>query len=69
MIGGAYGGSMKIIVNCDIVVASSDARLCFPEVKRGFMLYPHQPVLVDPRVMTLIKPEVDGRRIEVVIQL
>ena len=35
MIGGAYGGGMEILVNCDIIVASSDAKFSFPEVKRG----------------------------------
>ena len=33
--GGAYGGGMEIILNCDIVVASEDAKLALPEVKRG----------------------------------
>ena len=35
MNGGAYGGGMEIILNCDIVVASEDAKLALPEVKRG----------------------------------
>ena len=26
---------MEILVNCDIIVASSDAKFSFPEVKRG----------------------------------
>ncbi|EJF67139.1 enoyl-CoA hydratase/carnithine racemase [Dichomitus squalens LYAD-421 SS1] len=33
--GGAYGGGMEIILNCDIVIASEDAKLALPEVKRG----------------------------------
>ena len=33
--GGAYGGGMEILLNCDIVVASEDAKLALPEVKRG----------------------------------
>lgn len=35
VIGGAYGGGMEILLNCDIIVASSDAKFSFPEVKRG----------------------------------
>lgn len=35
VIGGAYGGGMEMILNCDIVVASHDAKFAFPEVKRG----------------------------------
>ncbi|KAH9948189.1 enoyl-CoA hydratase/carnithine racemase [Amylocystis lapponica] len=33
--GGAYGGGVEIILNCDIVVASEDATLALTEVKRG----------------------------------
>ncbi|KAF8890099.1 enoyl-CoA hydratase [Infundibulicybe gibba] len=33
--GGAYGGGMEMILNCDIVVASADAKFALPEVKRG----------------------------------
>ncbi|KAF9446507.1 enoyl-CoA hydratase [Macrolepiota fuliginosa MF-IS2] len=33
--GGAYGGGVEIILNCDIVIASNDARFALPEVKRG----------------------------------
>ncbi|KAH9920220.1 enoyl-CoA hydratase/carnithine racemase [Epithele typhae] len=33
--GGAYGGGMELILNCDIVIASADAKLALPEVKRG----------------------------------
>jgi Enoyl-CoA hydratase/isomerase len=33
--GGAYGGGMEMILNCDIVVASEDAKFALPEVKRG----------------------------------
>jgi enoyl-CoA hydratase/carnithine racemase len=35
VIGGAYGGGMELLVNCDIIIASSDAKFAFPEVKRG----------------------------------
>jgi len=31
----AYGGGTEIIVNCDLVVASSKASFALPEVKRG----------------------------------
>lgn len=33
--GGAYGGGMEMLLNCDIVVASEDAKFALPEVKRG----------------------------------
>jgi len=33
--GGAYGGGMEIILNCDIVVAAEGAKFALPEVKRG----------------------------------
>lgn len=33
--GGAYGGGVEMILNCDLVVASEDAKLALPEVKRG----------------------------------
>ncbi|KAF8174945.1 enoyl-CoA hydratase [Pholiota molesta] len=33
--GGAYGGGMEILLNCDIVVAADDAKFALPEVKRG----------------------------------
>lgn len=33
--GGAYGGGLEIILNCDIVIASVDAKFALPEVKRG----------------------------------
>lgn len=35
MNGGAFGGGTEIILNCDIVVASEDAKIALPEVKRG----------------------------------
>ncbi|KIJ97039.1 hypothetical protein K443DRAFT_106217 [Laccaria amethystina LaAM-08-1] len=35
VIGGAYGGGMEMILNCDIVVAAHDAKFALPEVKRG----------------------------------
>ncbi|KZT72974.1 ClpP/crotonase [Daedalea quercina L-15889] len=33
--GGAYGGGMEIILNCDLVIASDEAVFALPEVKRG----------------------------------
>ncbi|KAF5313323.1 hypothetical protein D9611_008648 [Ephemerocybe angulata] len=33
--GGAYGGGMEIVLNCDYVVAGNDAKFALPEVKRG----------------------------------
>jgi enoyl-CoA hydratase/carnithine racemase len=33
--GGAYGGGVEIILNCDIVIASDNAKFALPEVKRG----------------------------------
>jgi len=33
--GGAYGGGVEILLNCDLVIASEDAMLALPEVKRG----------------------------------
>ncbi|EIM92419.1 enoyl-CoA hydratase/carnithine racemase [Stereum hirsutum FP-91666 SS1] len=33
--GGAYGGGVEILLNCDLVIASQDAVFALPEVKRG----------------------------------
>jgi enoyl-CoA hydratase/carnithine racemase len=33
--GGAYGGGVEIILNCDLVIASDTAVFALPEVKRG----------------------------------
>ncbi|KAF8514278.1 enoyl-CoA hydratase/carnithine racemase [Gautieria morchelliformis] len=33
--GGAYGGGVEIILNCDLVIASDRAEFALPEVKRG----------------------------------
>jgi enoyl-CoA hydratase/carnithine racemase len=33
--GGAYGGGMEILLNCDIVIADEKAVFALPEVKRG----------------------------------
>ncbi|KAI0803158.1 enoyl-CoA hydratase/carnithine racemase [Irpex lacteus] len=33
--GGAFGGGVEMIVNCDLVVVAEDATLATPEVKRG----------------------------------
>ncbi|KAI6030015.1 ClpP/crotonase-like domain-containing protein [Pisolithus marmoratus] len=35
--GPAYGGGVEIILNCDLVVASTDAVFALPEVKRGVL--------------------------------
>jgi hypothetical protein len=35
VVGGAYGGGVEMILNCDIVIASDDAKFALPEVKRG----------------------------------
>lgn len=35
VIGGAYGGGMEMVLNCDLVIASEDAKFALPEVKRG----------------------------------
>lgn len=32
---GAYGGGVELLLGCDIVIASEDARFALPEVKRG----------------------------------
>lgn len=33
--GGAYGGGMEMVLNCDLVVAADEAKFALPEVKRG----------------------------------
>lgn len=33
--GGAYGGGLEMVLNCDIVVATEGAKFALPEVKRG----------------------------------
>ncbi|KAH9486144.1 Mevalonyl-coenzyme A hydratase sidH [Psilocybe cubensis] len=33
--GGAYGGGLEMVLNCDIVLASEGAKFALPEVKRG----------------------------------
>ncbi|KAL2205946.1 enoyl-CoA hydratase [Sarocladium strictum] len=33
--GPAHGGGCEMVVNCDMVIASSTATFCLPEVKRG----------------------------------
>lgn len=35
VVGGAYGGGMEMVLNCDLVIASEDAKFALPEVKRG----------------------------------
>ncbi|KIM35608.1 hypothetical protein M413DRAFT_449653 [Hebeloma cylindrosporum] len=35
VVGGAYGGGMEMLLNCDLVIASDDAKFALPEVKRG----------------------------------
>jgi len=34
----AFGGGLEIVMNCDIVIASQDAKFGFPEVKRGVVV-------------------------------
>jgi enoyl-CoA hydratase/carnithine racemase len=34
----AFGGGLEIVMNCDIVIASEDAKFGFPEVKRGVVV-------------------------------
>jgi enoyl-CoA hydratase/carnithine racemase len=34
--GGAYGGGMEIVLNCDLVIASQEAKFSLPEVKPSF---------------------------------
>lgn len=33
--GGAFGGGMELLLNCDLVVAADDAKFALPEVRRG----------------------------------
>jgi 1,4-dihydroxy-2-naphthoyl-CoA synthase len=33
--GVAFGGAMEMILNCDLVIASDNAKFALPEVKRG----------------------------------
>lgn len=33
--GGAYGGGMELVLNCDIIIAEEKALFALPEVKRG----------------------------------
>ncbi|KAI0059422.1 enoyl-CoA hydratase/carnithine racemase [Artomyces pyxidatus] len=33
--GGAFGGGVEMVLNCDLVIASDDAVFALPEVKRG----------------------------------
>lgn len=33
--GGAYGGGLELILNCDLVIAGEDTVFALPEVKRG----------------------------------
>ncbi|KAF8167219.1 enoyl-CoA hydratase [Crassisporium funariophilum] len=35
VIGGAYGGGLEMVLNCDLVIANKDAKFALPEVKRG----------------------------------
>jgi len=45
--GGAYGGGVEMVLNCDIVIASEDAEFALPEVRRGVI--PAQGVI--PRLV------------------
>lgn len=35
--GGSYGGGTEMLLNCDLVIASEDAIIALPEVKRGVL--------------------------------
>ncbi|KAI5118582.1 hypothetical protein M0805_004198 [Coniferiporia weirii] len=35
VVGGAYGGGVEILLNCDLVIAADDATFALPEVKVG----------------------------------
>lgn len=35
--GGAYGGGMEILLNCDLIIAAEGAKFALPEVKRGVL--------------------------------
>lgn len=37
--GGAHGGGMEVVLNCDLVVASQEALFTLPEVKRGVVAF------------------------------
>lgn len=37
VIGGAYGGGLEMIINCDLVVTHQDAKFGFPEVTKGVL--------------------------------
>lgn len=59
--GGAYGGGVEIILNCDIVVASDDAKFALPEVKRGVVAAQggkHRPVPVGTISMGCLSPNI-----------
>lgn len=59
--GGAYGGGVEIILNCDIVVASDDAKFALPEVKRGVVAAQggkHRPVPVGTTSMGCLSPNI-----------
>ena len=33
--GGAFGGGVEMVLNCDLVIAEQNAKFALPEVKRG----------------------------------
>lgn len=35
VVGGAYGGGVEMLLNCDLVIAAEDATFALPEVKVG----------------------------------
>ncbi|KAG5634663.1 hypothetical protein H0H81_001212, partial [Sphagnurus paluster] len=51
--GGAYGGGMEILLNCDFVVAAEDAKFALPEVKRGVLAVQGGEPPLPPRVSRL----------------
>ncbi len=47
--GGAFGGGAGLVAACDIAIASTEAKFCFPEVKLGLI-----PAVISPYVVKAI---------------
>jgi methylglutaconyl-CoA hydratase len=47
--GGAFGGGAGLVAACDIAIASSEAKFCFPEVKVGLI-----PAVISPYIVKAI---------------
>ena len=61
--GAAYAGGAGVMSSCDLVVASEDLRVCFPEVRRGLVpalvsaVLTHQiPVAILTELLLLAEP-------------